>query len=196
MSKRVVRSAFRLGLWTLVGVVFLLPIMAVTGGSILTMFLKIEGVPGDSVDKDHKEWIELQSCQWGISRPVGGTGSSRTNGPVAFTEMRFDKKIDKATPLLLDGICQGKVYPKVEIHLRSDSDKDERQTYMKIEIDDCLVSSIGSDSSSGSNAVAIPQESLSLNFAKIEVRYTDVDLATGATNADVSGSCAADVGTP
>jgi hypothetical protein len=42
-----------------------------TGPSALAtpIFLKVEGIDGDVRSAGHEEWIEVQSYQWGVSRP-------------------------------------------------------------------------------------------------------------------------------
>ncbi|MCU7860874.1 MAG: type VI secretion system tube protein Hcp, partial [Candidatus Thiodiazotropha sp. (ex Lucinoma kastoroae)] len=36
------------------------------------MFMKIEGVDGESTDDAHNKWIELLSFSHGVSQPVSG----------------------------------------------------------------------------------------------------------------------------
>ncbi len=44
------------------------------------MFLKIDGIPGESTDSKHKDWIEVLSYSFGASQPSAGAawGSSWT----------------------------------------------------------------------------------------------------------------------
>ncbi|MCC6131760.1 MAG: type VI secretion system tube protein Hcp, partial [Acidobacteria bacterium] len=43
-------------------------------------FLKIEGVPGESQDEQHKDWIDMMSWSWGESQSgtmsFGGGGGA------------------------------------------------------------------------------------------------------------------------
>ena len=48
-------------------------------------FLKIEGVPGESTDDKHGDWIELLSYSHGVSQPSSGaqsSGGARSADPV------------------------------------------------------------------------------------------------------------------
>ena len=36
------------------------------------MFMNIEGIPGESTDDNHKDWIEVESFSSGIINPTGG----------------------------------------------------------------------------------------------------------------------------
>ena len=46
----------------------------------VAMYLKIEGVSGESKDAQHKEWTDIQSFSWGATQPgsmsVGGGGGT------------------------------------------------------------------------------------------------------------------------
>ena len=39
-------------------------------------FLQIEGVPGESTDENHLDWIEILSYSHGVSQPGSGSVSS------------------------------------------------------------------------------------------------------------------------
>ena len=40
-------------------------------------FLKVDGIPGESTDDKHKDWIEVLSFNHGVSQPAGGSGGAR-----------------------------------------------------------------------------------------------------------------------
>ena len=39
-------------------------------------FLKIDGIPGESTDSKHKDWIEVLSYSTGITQPTSGSAST------------------------------------------------------------------------------------------------------------------------
>lgn len=39
-------------------------------------YLKIDGIPGESLDTNHKDWIELLSFEFGASQATSATASS------------------------------------------------------------------------------------------------------------------------
>ena len=39
-------------------------------------YLKIEGIPGEALDANHKDWIELTDFHYGVVWAVSGTSSS------------------------------------------------------------------------------------------------------------------------
>src|SRR5512141_296981 len=66
-------------------------------------FLKIDGVPGESSDDKHKDWIEVLSYSWGVSQPSSGSAST-AGGATAeranFSDFSVVKALDKASPKL------------------------------------------------------------------------------------------------
>lgn len=65
-------------------------------------FLKIEGIRGESQDKDHRDEIELQSFAWGNSNadPQSGAGAT-TPAKVTFQDFQFAAPASKAGPQLM-----------------------------------------------------------------------------------------------
>src|SRR5512136_3197822 len=69
------------------------------------MFLKLDGIEGEAQDG----WIEIESWSWGASNhaATGGAGA----GKVSFSDLTVMKKLDKATPLILDAALSGQNIP-------------------------------------------------------------------------------------
>lgn len=174
MSKLMRQPTVLGGVCVLLGLLYLLPLVMVNGA--VDMFLKIEGVSGESTDANHKDWIDILSFSHGISQPISGSGSNRSAGKVTVQDMSVTKWIDKSSPELMLGTCSGRVFPKMELAVRRPSlSVTGGQTYLVYTLQDCLISSVRPAGSRGTDAV--PTESLSLNFLKIEYSYKE----TGAT---------------
>ena len=64
------------------------------------MFMKVEGVDGESTDDAHDKWIEILSYSHGVSQPVSGVSATggRTGGRADFQDFTIVKTIDNATP--------------------------------------------------------------------------------------------------
>ncbi len=159
------------------------------------MFLKIEGVDGESADSDHKDWIEVLSFSQSVSKPVTWSGTGRYSGGTTFKEITTRKWIDKASPILMSSVCGGKVFPKVELQVRRDSlGTPNNQTYFTYTLSDVLISSASMSGSSGETER--PTESVSFNFTKIEMKYQEVDKLTGATVFGTNATCTVGNSTP
>ena len=52
--------------------------------AITNMFLKLNGLDGESMDEDHKDWIEVESFSWGVDNPASfaiGQGGPAVDRP-------------------------------------------------------------------------------------------------------------------
>jgi type VI secretion system secreted protein Hcp len=139
-------------------------------------FLKLEGVPGESTDADHKDEIEIESFSMGISRPPGSTGAAQ------LSDLNLSKYLDKASPLLMLRCADGKHIPTAVLTCRSAGEKPVN--FYVIRLTDVIVTSVSVSGAAGSDR---PTESLSLNYARIEWEYTPIS-ATGAPGTPIRTS--------
>jgi len=148
-------------------------------------FLKIDGIPGESTDDKHKDWIEVLSYSHGISQPSGGsrsTGGAATSGRADHQDFSIVKVLDKASPKLDLSCCNGKHIKTVTLELcRATEDK---QKYMEYKISDVIVSSVR-PGGSAQGGETLPLEEVSFNYGKIEWTYTATDHKTGKPAGDV-----------
>src|ERR1700739_1966678 len=90
-------------------------------------FLKIDGIPGESTDDKHKDWIEVLSYNHGITQPVSGTTSSAggaTSPRTQHQDFVIAKYVDKASPKLYESCSTGQHIKTVSLELcRAGGDK-------------------------------------------------------------------------
>jgi type VI secretion system secreted protein Hcp len=149
----------------------LILLLACTGvsraGATFDAYLKLEGVPGEATDADHKDWILIESVSWAVSRE-----SADALAP-GFSHLSIVKPVDKATPLLLERCASGTQIPAATIELlRAEG---ERLRFFEIKLEDVLISSVANSGSADSTER--PREEASLAFGRIEWTYTEFDLA-------------------
>jgi len=148
-------------------------------------FLKIEGLPGESTDDKHKDWIELLSYSHGVSQPSSGSTSSgggRTAERCDHQDFSVVKTLDKASPKLNLFCCNGTHIKEVKVELcRAGTDK---QKYMEYKMTDCIISSVR-PGGSAQGGEALPLEEVSFAYLKIEWIYTPTDHKTGKPGGDV-----------
>jgi type VI secretion system secreted protein Hcp len=129
------------------------------------IFLKIEGIDGESADSKHKGEIDILSWSFGASNSgsmaFGGGGGT---GKVAFQDLSFSKRVDKSSPKLLEHCANGKHIKKAVLVARKQGG--DQMDYMVITVTDLLVSSF-QQGGSGEDS-----EQFSLNFSHIEYKYT------------------------
>jgi type VI secretion system Hcp family effector len=142
----------------------------------MAAYIKFDGVDGEALDKDHKGWSDLLSFGQGLHQPgSGATGPTRRRGDVILEDIVLTKELDKSGPKIAEGLCKGKVYPKVEIHQTASYTDAGRVTYLAYELKNVLVTSYNVSGSGQSDEV--PVEQFALNFEEIKVTYTETDRA-------------------
>jgi type VI secretion system secreted protein Hcp len=133
-------------------------------------FLKIDGVESESTDSKHKGEIEIESFSWGESQSgTAGRGGGQGAGKVQHQDFHFVKKLDKSSPVLMIACATGLPYKTAVLTARKAGGG--QQEYLKITMEEVLVSSfVTSGSSAGS---VVPNDQVSLNFAKLEISHKE-----------------------
>jgi type VI secretion system secreted protein Hcp len=133
-------------------------------------FLRIEGIPGESLDAKHKGWIDVESWSWGEANPVppGGGGSGAAAGKVQMQDFNVTARVSKASPNLMLACASGKHFKSAVLTARKAGKS--QQEFLTFSLSDVLVSAyqIG-----GAVGEVVPGDSVSLNFAKIQVEYKE-----------------------
>jgi type VI secretion system secreted protein Hcp len=147
-------------------------------------FLKIDGIPGESTDDKHKDWIEILSFSQGVSQTATSSASSggRATARCNHADFSITKNLDKASPKLALFCCNGAHIKEVKVELcRATGDK---QKYMQYVLSDVIVSS-WRPGGSAQGGEALPLEEVAFNYGKIEWTYTETDHKTGKPKGDV-----------
>ncbi len=80
------------------------------------LFLKLDGIDGQSNDKSHGKWIELLSFGHGSVQNVTLARGADVAGRGQFLPFVFSHLVDKATPKLQQFCMNGQKIAKVEVH--------------------------------------------------------------------------------
>ena len=138
----------------------------------MALYMKYGSIDGSVTTDGFKNWIELHSFQWGVSRAIGSAARSmhgREHSEPSISEVTVTKLSDVASPkLFLDSVA-GKLDSKVTIKFTTTT-KGKVETFLTYELENTGLSHY-SLSSGGDN----PMESLALNFTKITETYTGMD---------------------
>ena len=106
-------------------------------------FIKIEGIPGESTDDAHADWIEVLSYSCGVSQPASGSASSGGGASAEradFQDFSIVKALDKASPKLALACADGTHIGEIILELcRAGGDKVK---YMEYKLGDAIVSSV------------------------------------------------------
>jgi len=129
-------------------------------------FLKLEGVKGESVDKAHKEEIDVLSWGWGMNQlGTAHRGTGGGAGKVAVNDLTITKYVDRSTPTLIQACCTGEHYPTATLSFRKAGG--EPLDYFIIKLEDVIVSSVNTGGSGGD----LIMETITFNFARFKVTY-------------------------
>ncbi len=133
------------------------------------MFLKIDGIDGESKDKDHKDEIDVRAWSWGMTQAgtfhTGGGGGS---GKVNIKDMIVHKFIDIASPTLMLHCSNGRHIPEAVLVVRKSGEVPLE--YVTITMRKVMVTGLESGREYSDDLDQIT-EKLTLNFAEVEVKY-------------------------
>jgi type VI secretion system secreted protein Hcp len=145
-------------------------------------FIQFGDIEGESMDDKHRGWIEIQSCNMGILQNIS-TSDSSVGGATAeradFSDFRFNKLLDKASPRLSLACADGTHFPEIVIELcRAGT---EKVRFMEINLSDAIISSITMDAMGD-----FPVETITLHYAKVQWRYTQQKREGGGAAGNVA----------
>ena len=135
-------------------------------------FLRIEGIPGESTDDAHADWIEVLSFGWSVAQTTvaasssgGGASAERAD----FQDLSIVKTMDKTSPKLAVACADGTHISEVVFELCQAGGN--KLKYMEYKLIDCIVSSVQTDGSAQGDET-LPLEIVSFNYSRIEWTYT------------------------
>ena len=137
----------------------------------MPIYMKIDKLQGESTAEGHTDQIEVASWSWGesnSSRAFGPGGGGASAGKVVFNDLSFQMFTNKASPELFLACANGKHFASAELFVTKTSN-DKVKDYLIVKMTTVVVTSYQISGAGGSNDR--PMESISLNFAKVEVDY-------------------------
>ena len=129
-------------------------------------FLQITGVPGESRDAKHKDWIDVFAWSFGESNPSafepgGGAGA----GKVQMQDFNFTTRMSKASPKLFLACANGQHMK--EAKLAAVKTGAMQQEFLTWTFSDVLVSGYQTGAAGGEMVM----DAVSLTFSKVQVEY-------------------------
>lgn len=137
------------------------------------MFLKLTGVTGEAQDSDHQGEIQVVSWSWGLQAPAAMGGAASTTGRAALQELVVVKRVDQATPTLMQLVRQHKVVPSAQLTVRKAGTTPLE--YFRIELTNVRVTALTTHSEAADLV-----ERLQLGCTKIRVTYKPQQSGSGA----------------
>src|SRR5687768_13196045 len=109
----------------------------------MAIYMKYGAIKGPVTTDGFKDWIELNSFQWGVDRAIGTAArgsTSREHSEPTIGEVRITKLTDVASPKLLLDAVGGKLDSKVEIKFTTTT-KGKVETFLAYKLENTGVSS-------------------------------------------------------
>jgi type VI secretion system secreted protein Hcp len=130
------------------------------------MFLKLDGIKGESTDSKHKDEIEVISFQFGLTadHSLSGSGAIRIAAPTC-EGFSITKTLDKSSPPLASAAMTGKVIKTGTVTLSQEGKSDT--VYYTMILTDVVVASFAQSGREG----AVPVEEVSFLARQLELRY-------------------------
>jgi type VI secretion system secreted protein Hcp len=144
------------------------------------IFLKFDGVEGESTDSEHQGWIQIEGMAHHlaatIDRVAGTASGSHAAGATEHGDFTFTKALDKASLAIMAQCCSGKSFPIVEIDIMASTSGDAatpNQRILGIILEQVYIADISYSDSAGNPGR--PSENISLNYRKITWTYSPYD---------------------
>jgi type VI secretion system secreted protein Hcp len=132
------------------------------------IFLKINGIDGESQDSAHKNEIDLSSWTWQIVQESNmHQGSGGGSGKATVKDLSFVHNVDRASPNLMKFCLTGKHIPEATLTVRKAGGTPLE--YLKITMTDVVITNV---QPTGNSSDQVITEQISLSFAKVKQEYT------------------------
>ncbi len=130
-----------------------------------SMFLRVDGIQGESVDERFVKQIEVISFGLGMSNNSDLHNGGKA-GKGSFQDLTILKYLDKSSSALMLRTARGEIISEIELSIRSSLRPD---VYLVIKLKNVLVSSISVEGQAGGDRIT---ESVTFHYERIHVQYT------------------------
>lgn len=132
------------------------------------VYMKVSGVPGESQETNHKEWIECTGVNYSVNSPVSyQAGGGSAVGAAEPSPISVYAKQGKHSPEFQKAQFNGKSFDLIEFEFLKQTGADAGEKFMVIKIKHAMVTNYAPDLSGQSE----PMESVSLTYEDIEIEY-------------------------
>lgn len=148
------------------------------------IFIKINGIDGESQDAAHTNEIDVLHWEWKVSQEsTMHTGSGGGAGKAQVSDLLFEHFVDRASPNLFKYCVTGKHIPEAKLTVRKAGGSPLE--YLKITMTDVVVTLI-LPSGNATDEVKV-RERVGLSFAKVKTEYVVQNQQGGSGGAVTAG---------
>jgi type VI secretion system secreted protein Hcp len=146
------------------------------------VFLKIDGVDGESTSKGFEKWINVESFSWGVSNAstIGSATGGGGAGKATFGQLHITTPSQVSSPKLFAACATGAHFPNATIQVR----KSNQESFLKFELKEVVITSFNMSGRSGD---ALPHDAFVLDAQSVTESVAP-RLLDGALGAAVLGA--------
>lgn len=148
------------------------------------IFIKINGIDGESLDTDHKNEIDVINWKWNIHQEANmHTGSGGGAGKASVDDLEFEHYVDRSSPNLMKYCLTGKHIDEAKLTVRKAGGNPLE--YLKLTLSDVVVTKV-QPYGTEEDSVRI-RERISLSFSRVKQEYTVQNAQGGSGGAVTAG---------
>lgn len=141
----------------------------------MSIFLKIDGITGESSDKNHKGWIDIDYFSWGNQRQITSNTSTqgdRESSNTIISDLILYKHMDKSTPNLFMNACCGGG-KEIKIHLSQTGSGSGSNVYAEYTMQNAIIRHY--EMAAKSPCRYRPIEEIKISFIRLQIKYIQYD---------------------
>ena len=148
------------------------------------IFLKINGIEGESQDGSHKNEIEVLAYNWNMFQEASmHAGSGGGSGKATVEDLEFDHYVDRSSPNLMKYCLTGKHVAEAVLTVRKAGGSPLE--YLKLTMSDVIVTGVRPFGAAEDDVRV--KERVRLSFAKIKQEYNVQNAQGGSGGAVTAG---------
>jgi len=148
------------------------------------IFMKIDGIDGESLDDSHKNEIQVLSFQWKVLQESAmHAGSGGGAGKATVEDLEFEHYVDRSSPNLMKYCLTGKHVTEARLTVRKAGGSPLE--YLKLVFSDVIVTAVMPFGAHDDEQRI--REKVRLSFSKIRQEYAVQNAQGGSGGAVISG---------
>jgi type VI secretion system secreted protein Hcp len=136
------------------------------------IFVRVQGIDGDSTEVGHVNWIEALAFGGGVTNPESAVSAGGgTTGRPTFSDVSILKRIDRASPALFLAAAKGSHVASVDIDFVKLGGS-RPTTYYKIRLSQVVISGVRTNASVSEGSTT---EFVTFSFGEMECTFIPAD---------------------
>jgi len=138
----------------------------------MAIFMKVDGVDGDSVDENHDKWIDILSFNIGAHHPSNMQAGGGTSGGSAQVEQLGVQCMTNSATATLMNFCLNGTVKKVDLHMTMRFN-DLEDTWVEIVLTNASITSLNQSHAASPDGTANSYDDMVFSYEDIEQKVYD-----------------------